>query len=64
MTAKKKSEVQKVKKDQTFTLDQLLASKKFSSRKDLLKAVLSENERYSVSEAEKNIEKFMKGKVK
>lgn len=64
MAAKKKSEVQEIKKDQTYTLDQLLASKRFSNRKDMLKAVLSGNKRYSISEAEKNIEEFMKGKVK
>lgn len=62
MAVKKKDEAAKA--DQTFALGQMLASKKFNSRKDLLKAVLSENKRYSISEAEKKIEEFMKGKVK
>ena len=41
MAANKKRAVQEIKKDQTYTLDQLLASKRFSNRKDMLKAVLS-----------------------
>jgi hypothetical protein len=64
MAAKKKNEVHEAEKEQTFTLDQLLASKRFSNRRDLLKAVLSKDKRYSISEAEKNIENFLKGKVK
>ena len=64
MAAKKKETAQEIRKDEVFTLDQLLAAEKFSHRKDLLRAVLSGSETYSISEAEKKIEEFMKGKVK
>lgn len=47
-----------------FTKEQLLTSKRFEERKDLLSAVLSKDKQYTVSEAEKLIENFMKGKVK
>lgn len=47
-----------------FSKQQLLSSKKFSGRKDLLNAVLSENEKYTVEAAEEKINKFLKGKVK
>lgn len=53
-----------VKREETFTLAQLLAAEKFNSRRDLLKALLSEDKRYSISEVEKKMEQFMKGKVK
>ena len=47
-----------------FSKQQLLSSKKFSDRKDLLNAVLSENEKYTVEAAEEKIKQFLKGKVK
>ena len=64
MAAKKKAAVQENKADEVFTLDQFLAAEKFSHRKDLVRAVLSGSETYSIIEAEKKIEEFMKGKVK
>lgn len=47
-----------------FSKKQLMSSKKFSGRKDLLNAVLSENEMYTVEAAEEKLNKFLKGKVK
>ncbi len=47
-----------------FSKEQLLCSEKFSGRKDALNALLKNGELYSVSTAEKTIEKFMKGQVK
>lgn len=64
MAVVKKKVTNEVKPEEKFTLGQLLAAKRFSNRKDLLKAVLSEGKKYSVSEAEGKIEEFMKGKVK
>lgn len=52
------------KREETFTLSQLLAAEKFSSRKDLLRALLSEDEKYSNSEVERKMEQFLKGKVR
>ncbi|MBD5082134.1 MAG: hypothetical protein HDT44_10290 [Ruminococcaceae bacterium] len=50
--------------EQRFSKWQLLGSERFSGRRDLLTALLSEEKVYSVFEAEKIIEKFLKGKVK
>ncbi|HID1128332.1 TPA: hypothetical protein ACXDT3_002220 [Clostridioides difficile] len=44
-----------------FTKEQIVNSKKYVNRKDLLNAILKENELYSFSEVEKIIDKFMKG---
>ena len=63
MAAKKKNDSQEIK-NEVFTLEQLLVAERFSNRKDLLRAVLSDNKKYSISEAEKKVEEFMKGKVK
>ncbi|MEY8266912.1 hypothetical protein AALA79_11150 [Lachnospiraceae bacterium 64-25] len=52
------------RKEELFTLEQLIAAEKFGNRKDMLKAILSDREEYAISEVEKRIEKFMKGKVK
>ena len=64
MAVQKKKAVEEVSKGEVFTLPQLLAAERFSSRKDLLKAILSDKKKYSISEVEKKIEEFMKGKVK
>ncbi|VFF95067.1 Uncharacterised protein [Clostridioides difficile] len=44
-----------------FTKEQIVNSKKYVNRKDLLNAILKENELYSFSEVEDRINKFMKG---
>ncbi|HHI5792494.1 TPA: hypothetical protein ACP6IR_002268 [Clostridioides difficile] len=44
-----------------FTKEQIVNSKKYVNRKDLLNAILKENELYSFSEVEEMINKFMKG---
>lgn len=47
-----------------FTKEQLLNSKKYSNNKDILAALLKEDESYSHSEVTKLIQDFMKGAVK
>ncbi|MDN9637937.1 hypothetical protein KLL63_18530 [Clostridioides difficile] len=47
--------------DYKFTKEQIVNSKKYINRKDLLNAILKENELYSFSEVEDRINKFMKG---
>ncbi|HFG9240153.1 TPA: hypothetical protein ACGI57_000739 [Clostridioides difficile] len=47
--------------DYKFTKEQIVNSKKYVNRKDLLNAILRENELYSFSEVEKIINNFMKG---
>ncbi|MGO0914716.1 hypothetical protein [Clostridioides difficile] len=44
-----------------FTKEQIVNSKKYVNRKDLLNAILKEDELYSFSEVEDRINKFMKG---
>lgn len=46
-----------------FTKQQIIESKKFKNRVDLLRVVLDENKEYSLEDVQKEIEKFMKGKV-
>jgi len=47
-----------------FTKAQLLSAKRFEGRKDALGAVLSDTETYTVEEAQKLLDDFMKGQVK
>lgn len=59
----KKKEV-KDKSVPTFTKEQLLSSKKYSNRIDLLNVLLEDNVKYSHEKVAQIIDKFMKGKVK
>ena len=61
MTATVKNSTENIDK---FSKKQLIKSKKFALRADLLKVILDEKELYSIEETEKAIEIFMKGKVK
>lgn len=47
----------------TFTKEQLMASKRFAARKDALKALLDDDTAYTIEQAENIIENYMKGKV-
>lgn len=47
-----------------FTKAQILASKKYANRQDILNALLVDDKTYSLTEVDALIEKFMKGKVK
>lgn len=47
-----------------FSKNQLLAAKHFSGKRDILEALLSDNETYTVKTVEQMIEDYMKGKVK
>ncbi|MGX9756006.1 hypothetical protein ACWYRQ_07000 [Clostridioides difficile] len=44
-----------------FTKEQIVNCKKYVNRKDLLNAILKEDELYSFSEVEDRINNFMKG---
>ncbi|MCE4868708.1 hypothetical protein LW095_19045 [Clostridioides difficile] len=44
-----------------FTKEQIVNSKKYVDRKDLLNAILEENELYSFSQVDDRINNFMKG---
>lgn len=46
-----------------YSKEQIIESKKFKSRVDVLKVILDENKTYTIAEVENEINKFMKGKV-
>lgn len=52
------------KEESVFQKQDLLESKRFSGQRDLIEAVLMDNRKYSIMEAEAAINKFLKGKVK
>lgn len=52
------------KKQAAYTKQQLAASEKYRSRRDLILALLEEGKMYSLPEAEAALEKYKKGKVK
>ena len=53
-----------VKKEDTFTKNQLIHSKKFKGYRDALNALLDDSKDYTIGEVEKLLADFMKGKVK
>ena len=61
LTAKNKEVKQTVP---SFTKEQLLSSKKYHNRVDLLNVLLEDDVKYTHKEVEQLIDKFMKGKVK
>lgn len=48
----------------TYTKGQLIASQRYADKRDLLAALLDDSKKYSLSDADKAIEKYMKGAVK
>lgn len=59
-----KEKKQTKKKENKFSKKQLRRSKAFIGRQDILEAVLSDDKDYTAKEAEQEILKYMKGKVK
>ena len=59
-TAAKEAE----KIESEFSKNQLLAAKRFSGKRDILEALLSDDETYTVKTVEQMSEDYMKGKVK
>lgn len=47
-----------------YSKEQIIASKKYSDRKDLLNVLLEENKEYSFTEIDEIIENFMNKEVK
>lgn len=64
MTEKKQKTEQNMQPAQKqYTKEQILHAKKNENRKDLLNALLKDGELYTMQQAEKSIEDFMKGQV-
>lgn len=51
-------------KEQKFRKEQIAASKKYESRKDLINALLTDGETYTLEDVDEKIEKYLKGRVK
>lgn len=50
--------------DSKYTKQQILKSKRYSDKQDLINALLKDDTQYSISEVDKIINDFMKGEVK
>ena len=53
-----------VNAENKFSKEQLLTSKRFRDRKDIVNALLSDEKLYTVKSVEEKIANYMKGKVK
>lgn len=53
-----------IEKDETFSKEAIVNSKTFKLNKDALNVLLDDEKRYSISEVQKILSDFMKGKVK
>ena len=61
---KEKMNSSEEKQESVFSKEQLINSKRFDKRKDILNAILSDEKRCTISEAEKLIDSYMKGAVR
>lgn len=52
------------KVENKFSKEQLIASERFRERRDILEALLTDGELYTVNAVEEKIERYMKGKVR
>ena len=48
----------------SYTKDQLLRSKKYAARRDLLGALLEEGKTYTAAQVDREVNQFLKRKVK
>lgn len=66
MATKRKTQVaaSNSKTETLFSKEQLLMAERFQGRRDILNALLSPDEQYTVETVEQMIEKYMKGQVK
>lgn len=47
----------------TYTKEQLVASKRYANRRDLIRALLEDGKAYTLNEVDGRIEKYLKGQV-
>lgn len=60
----KEKSVNETESPVTFTKQQLVASKKYAEKRDLINALLADDRSYSMAEVEEILSGFLKGKVK
>lgn len=53
-----------MKQEKVFTKAQILASKVYKNRRDVLGVILADDKSYTLEEVQNLLDKFMKGKVK
>lgn len=56
--------IEQKKQEILFTKEQILASNRYSNRRDALGAILADGNMYTFEKVDSLLEKFMKGKVK
>lgn len=54
----------KSKSQSLFSKEQLLDAKQFQGRRDIMEALLLEEQQYTLGQAQKMMEDYMKGKVR
>ena len=66
MATRKTEKVQDeaIKAEHKFSKEQIVTSKRFRHRRDMLTAILNDGEQYTLADVDELIEKYMKGKVK
>lgn len=57
-------EIKVVMDDNKYSKQQILKSKKYSDKQDLINALLKDNSQYTLSQVDKILNDFMKGVVK
>jgi hypothetical protein len=60
----KKTPAASAAKEPVFTKDALVNSKRFCDKRDIVSALLKDGVKYTISDVEDMIAKYMKGKVK
>ena len=58
-----KKTTEEIEQKSAFTKQQILSSKKYKRRRDILGVLLNENEEYTFDNVDSLLKKFMKGKV-
>lgn len=56
------NEIEKL--ENLFSKEQLIAAERFQGKKDIVNAILSDAEQYTVETVERMVDKYMKGQVK
>ena len=58
-----KKKIEEVEQNAVYTKEQILGSKKYNNRRDILGVLLTDGVEYTFEDVDSLIEKFMKGKV-
>ena len=56
--------VEELTKEETYTKQAILNSKKYIKQKDLVNALLDDDKKYTLKEVDNSIKKYLKGVIK